>query len=171
MAQAFRMNWAIERSAFTQPLEAIDSNVHLNRMLAVIRALLLPSQALPRRKASMSLFMSEPSATSVRTPAAGAAATPMSSTLRPARPCPSRYQINTRGADQTTLIVAVNYSPNQSQCYLQIPVEQLNGKSIHFQDLMSSHLYDRNGDDLRAHGLYLDLPAWGYHVFEMTEAR
>jgi hypothetical protein len=73
-----------------------------------------------------------------------------------------------RGADQTALIAVVNYAPNQSQCYLQIPVEQLNGKTIHFRDLMSSQMYVRDGDDLRAPGLYLDLPAWGYHVFEMT---
>ena len=75
-----------------------------------------------------------------------------------------------RGADETALIVAVNYAPNQSQCYLQIPVEQLDGKTIRFRDLMSSHVYDRDGDDLRARGLYLDIPAWNYHVFEMTAA-
>ena len=75
-----------------------------------------------------------------------------------------------RGAGQSALIVVVNYAPNQSQCYLQIPVEQINGKAIHLRDLMSSHVYDRDGDDLRAHGLYLDLPAWGFYVFEMTAA-
>jgi hypothetical protein len=64
--------------------------------------------------------------------------------------------------------VVVNYAPNQSQCYLQIPVEQLNGKTIRFRDLMNSHVYDRGDEDVRARGLYLDMPAWGYHVFEMT---
>jgi hypothetical protein len=73
-----------------------------------------------------------------------------------------------RSTGQDALMAVVNYAPNQSQCYLQIPVEQLNGKAIHFRDLMSSHAYDRDGDDLREHGFYLDLPAWGYHVFEMT---
>jgi hypothetical protein len=75
-----------------------------------------------------------------------------------------------RGAGQTALIAVVNYAPNQSQCYLQIPVEQLNGTTIHFRDLMSSHEYKRDGDDVRARGLYLDMPAWNYHVFEMTAA-
>ena len=28
--------------------------------------------------------------------------------------------------------------------------------------------YDRDGNDLVARGLYLDLPPWGYHVFEVT---
>jgi hypothetical protein len=27
--------------------------------------------------------------------------------------------------------------------------------------------YRREGDDLLARGLYLDMPAWGYHVFEV----
>jgi hypothetical protein len=29
-------------------------------------------------------------------------------------------------------------------------------------------VYERDGDDLARRGLYLDLPAWGYHVFEVT---
>ena len=33
---------------------------------------------------------------------------------------------------------------------------------------MSSAVYDRDGDDLLARGLYLDMPAWGYHVFEVS---
>jgi hypothetical protein len=28
--------------------------------------------------------------------------------------------------------------------------------------------FDRDGDDLHARGLFLDMPAWGYHVFEVT---
>ncbi len=28
--------------------------------------------------------------------------------------------------------------------------------------------YEREGSSLLADGLYVDLPAWGYHVFEMT---
>jgi hypothetical protein len=73
-----------------------------------------------------------------------------------------------RGADQTALIATVNYAPNQSQCYLQIPADLLTGKTLRFRDLMSSQVYDRDGDAVRARGFYLDLPAWGYHVFEMT---
>ena len=28
--------------------------------------------------------------------------------------------------------------------------------------------YVRDGDNLATHGLYLDLPPWGYHVFEVA---
>jgi hypothetical protein len=30
---------------------------------------------------------------------------------------------------------------------------------------MNDVAYDRAGDDLNARGLYLDMPAWGYHAF------
>jgi hypothetical protein len=33
---------------------------------------------------------------------------------------------------------------------------------------MSPAVYDRSGDDLTTRGLYLDLPAWGYHAFELS---
>lgn len=32
---------------------------------------------------------------------------------------------------------------------------------------MSSAAYERDGDELVHRGLYLDMPAWGYHVFKM----
>jgi hypothetical protein len=35
---------------------------------------------------------------------------------------------------------------------------------------MSPAVYDRNGDDLLLPGLYLDMPPWGYHVFDVNEA-
>jgi hypothetical protein len=66
------------------------------------------------------------------------------------------------------LVVAVNYAPNQSQCYLRIPFEQFRGHMVHMQDLMSPIAYERACDDLLSQGLYLDMPAWGYQVFELT---
>jgi alpha amylase-like protein len=66
------------------------------------------------------------------------------------------------------LLVAVNYAANQSQCFVRIPVSQLAGRTMRFKDLMSPAVFDRDGDELRLHGLYLDMPAGGYHVFEIT---
>jgi alpha amylase-like protein len=73
-----------------------------------------------------------------------------------------------RASDRTSLILVVNYAPNQSQCYLQIPFEELQGKSVRLRDLMGPSEYDRQGGDIVSRGLFLDLPAWGYHVFELT---
>ena len=71
-------------------------------------------------------------------------------------------------SQQKSLIVVVNYSPNQSQCYLKIPFDNFKEKEVHLRDLMSSQKYDRQGDQIRSRGLYLDLPPWGYHVFEFV---
>ena len=65
-------------------------------------------------------------------------------------------------------LVAVNYAGNQSQCYVRLPAS---GRSlVRFRDLMGSCAFDRDGQDLDAQGLYLDMGPWGYHVFEMTAA-
>ena len=31
-------------------------------------------------------------------------------------------------------------------------------------------IYDRSGDDLTERGLYLDMPAWGHQVFDVSVA-
>ncbi|MGH7252102.1 MAG: alpha-amylase family glycosyl hydrolase, partial [Nitrospiraceae bacterium] len=69
--------------------------------------------------------------------------------------------------DQRRLI-AVNYAGNQSQCYVRLPFPDLAGRPVRFKDLMGAASYDHDGDDLLSRGLYLDLPAWGYHVFEVS---
>lgn len=72
--------------------------------------------------------------------------------------------------DQKRLLVTVNYSANQGQCYMKLPFKGLADRMIGFHDLMGPARYDRAGNDLISQGLYLDLPAWGYHVFEMNVA-
>ena len=66
------------------------------------------------------------------------------------------------------LIVVVNYSGNQSQCYLKIPFDEIGGRMICLEDQINPVTYERPGDELRSRGLYLDMPAWGYHVFSLT---
>jgi glycosidase len=65
------------------------------------------------------------------------------------------------------LLVAVNYSPRQSQCFVRLPFPQIAGCALRLQDLLSAAVFDRPGDDLLARGLFLDMPAWGHHVFEV----
>jgi hypothetical protein len=71
------------------------------------------------------------------------------------------------GPGAERLLVAVNYAPNQSQCYVRGPFEALAGRQWEFKDLMGDVTYQREGDDLAARGLYLDLAPWQYHVFEL----
>jgi hypothetical protein len=63
-------------------------------------------------------------------------------------------------------LVAVNYAGNQSQCYVRLPPQ--GASVVGFTDLMGALAFDRDGRDLDARGLYLDMPPWGYHVFEMS---
>lgn len=66
------------------------------------------------------------------------------------------------------LLVCVNYAPHPSQGYVRLPFSDLGSKtSWRLQDLMGDASYDREGSDLQSHGLYLDVPAWQYHVFEV----
>jgi hypothetical protein len=65
-------------------------------------------------------------------------------------------------------LVAVNYAASQGQCYVRLPLPDLAGRAVRLKDLMSPASYDRDGSDLVSRGLYLDVPAWTHHAFEMT---
>jgi glycosidase len=65
------------------------------------------------------------------------------------------------------LLVAVNYGPTQGQCHVAWPFVDAGGKKVTLKDLMSGVRYEWEGDDLLARGLFLDLPAWGFHVFTL----
>jgi hypothetical protein len=65
------------------------------------------------------------------------------------------------------VLVTANYAANQGQCYVRLPFPDLGGRSVRFKDLMGPASYDRAGNDVVAGGLYLDLPPWSYHVFEI----
>ena len=67
------------------------------------------------------------------------------------------------------LLVAVNYGPAQGQCYIRLPLPDLHGPRFVLRDLMNRSEYEREGKELALRGLYVDLPAWGYHVFEMRK--
>jgi hypothetical protein len=65
-------------------------------------------------------------------------------------------------------LALVNYSPHQSQCYFCLPIPELRGRPCQLRDWFSPVVYDCQGDELLDKGLYLDLPEWGYHLFEIT---
>ncbi|HEY7517934.1 MAG TPA: alpha-amylase family glycosyl hydrolase [Methylomirabilota bacterium] len=67
------------------------------------------------------------------------------------------------------LLAAVNYGPTSGQCYVALPWADLDARTVVLQDLLNERLrYERDGADLARRGLYLDLPAWGHHAFELT---
>lgn len=66
-------------------------------------------------------------------------------------------------------LIAVNYSDHQSQCYVSLPWADLAACDWRFEDRMGSSVYDRVGVDLSSRGLFLDLPAWGFNVFDVKQ--
>jgi hypothetical protein len=69
--------------------------------------------------------------------------------------------------DTARVLVVVNYAGNQGQCYVRVPFIDLSGRDVGLTDLMNGARYERDQSDLASRGLYVDLPAWGYHVFEV----
>jgi glycosidase len=65
------------------------------------------------------------------------------------------------------ILVSVNYSDHQSQCYVPLPFPGLGGRQWRLCDLLGQARYERDGDVLHSTGLYLDLTPWQYHVFEL----
>jgi glycosidase len=72
------------------------------------------------------------------------------------------------GGNEARRLVVVNFAGNQSQCYVRLPLDGIGASLVQFTDRMGPAIYERDRRDLVARGLYLDLPAWGYHVFDVT---
>lgn len=63
------------------------------------------------------------------------------------------------------LVVAVNLADTASQAHLPLDHPDLAGRSVHLADRLGPERYDRDGDDLLAHGLYVDLAPWAHNAF------
>ena len=70
-------------------------------------------------------------------------------------------------AGERRLLSVVNYGGSQGQCYVTLGMSGLAGRGFELRDLLSDVVYQREGDGLAGNGLYLDLPPWGHHVFEL----
>lgn len=71
-------------------------------------------------------------------------------------------------SDDALRLVVVNLSPDGAQCYLPLDVPELAGRFWLLSDQLSDARYLRDGDALLSSGLYLDVPAYGHHLFEIT---
>jgi glycosidase len=65
-------------------------------------------------------------------------------------------------------LLAANLSPDRAQCYLPLELPALAGSAWLLKDLLSEAEYTRDGDALLSSGLYLDVPAYGHHLFKIT---
>jgi glycosidase len=73
-----------------------------------------------------------------------------------------------QGDGDRRLLVAVNYGPTQGQANVLAGFGDLPGRRVGLSDLTSPASFERDGTEMATQGLFVDLPAWGYHVFELT---
>lgn len=66
-----------------------------------------------------------------------------------------------------TRVIVVNYGGTQGQCY--VDVDETARGSLLFQDLLGADRYVRDGAQVAAGGLYLDMPAHEFHVFDVRD--
>ena len=74
-----------------------------------------------------------------------------------------------QGPDDERLLVTVNYAPNRSQCYVRLPFADIGNSQWRLEDLLGDAIYEREGNDLQARGLYLDEPPWQASIFALTK--
>jgi hypothetical protein len=66
------------------------------------------------------------------------------------------------------LLVAVNYSNSRSRCRLRLPFEDLRNKRLRLADRLGEEVYDRDGTELLAPGLFIDHDPWHVNVFSIS---
>jgi hypothetical protein len=67
-------------------------------------------------------------------------------------------------------LIVVNLSDTASQCFVRIPWDDLKGRIWRLKDAFTSALYERDGDAMCGQGIYVDLPAWGFHLLEWLQS-
>jgi len=73
--------------------------------------------------------------------------------------------------DREKYLITVNLSHATVQAQVKLPWQCLTGGSWFLNDLFTGERYEADGDALQQPGLYIDLPAWGFHVFSLTRQR
>lgn len=73
-------------------------------------------------------------------------------------------------APEGGVVVVVNYGTRRAQCRVALDLAGTAGRRLRLVDLLTREEYERDGDELQdpARGLYVDLPAYGAHLFEVV---
>ena len=71
--------------------------------------------------------------------------------------------------DRDRYLVAVNLSDLQCQALVKASDDALRGSRCRLTDVLSGETYERNGDEMFAQGLYVDLQPWHYHFLRFTD--
>jgi hypothetical protein len=66
--------------------------------------------------------------------------------------------------DDERCLVIVNLADGAAQARVEVPWDDVRARRWRLADALSGEAYDREGDELRDAGLYVDLAPWGCHV-------
>ena len=64
-------------------------------------------------------------------------------------------------------VVVVNLSDARSQARVRMPWEDIAGRSWRLTDVFSGAVYERDGDEMRGVGLYVELDGWACHLLSV----
>ncbi|HXX64224.1 MAG TPA: alpha-amylase family glycosyl hydrolase [Bacteroidota bacterium] len=70
-----------------------------------------------------------------------------------------------------TRMIVVNYAPHNSQCYVDVPMDDIEGPMLEFRDLLGDAAYTRDKNGLSSRGMYFDLSAYGMHILEVASPK
>jgi hypothetical protein len=72
------------------------------------------------------------------------------------------------GQHRQLRLAVANLADAPAQAFIPLALPEFAGKIVHLEDQLDEVGYDRPGDDLLVRGLYIDLPAYGCHLFRVT---
>ena len=68
--------------------------------------------------------------------------------------------------DDDRRLIVVNLSDGAVQARVHVPWGEVRGEIWRLADALSGASYDRDGDEMAASGLYVELEPWSYHFFQ-----
>jgi hypothetical protein len=72
--------------------------------------------------------------------------------------------------DSERYLIAVNLSDCPLKARVQVRWSDVGDTNWRLTDTLSNAAYERNGDEMRSPGLYVELGPWGYHFFRCVRA-
>jgi hypothetical protein len=65
-------------------------------------------------------------------------------------------------------LIIVNLSEVRSQALVLLPWEDLAGRTWQLTDAFTGEIHERDGQEMRQSGLFVDLESWGFHFFRVA---
>ena len=82
-------------------------------------------------------------------------------------PTHDNFVLSQWSLDGVHRLVVTNLGATQGQCFVPLAVPNLGERRWRLRDLLGPAEYIRDGGDLGARGLYLDMPAYRFHLFDI----